>query len=82
MVHQQFTRVFDLLDAYKTFKKEDLFCLKRNDEWKKYSVDETLETIQTLALGLLELKIKPGEKWRSFLVIVQHGILLILPYKS
>ncbi len=62
MVHQQFTRVFDLLDAYASFKKEDLFCLKRNGEWKKYSVDETLETIQTLALGLLELKIKPGEK--------------------
>ena len=36
--------------------------MKRDGEWKKYSVDETLETIQTLALGLLELKIKPGEK--------------------
>jgi long-chain acyl-CoA synthetase len=62
MVHQQFTRVFDILQAYASFKKEDLFNLKRDGEWKKYSVDETLETIQTLALGLVELKIKPGEK--------------------
>jgi long-chain acyl-CoA synthetase len=62
MVHQQFNRVFDLLDAYQHFQKEDLFNLKRNGEWKKYSAADTLENIQTLALGLLELKVKPGDK--------------------
>jgi long-chain acyl-CoA synthetase len=62
MVHQQFNRVFDLLDAYQHFQKEDLFNLKRNGEWKKYSAADTLENIQTLALGLLELKVKAGDK--------------------
>jgi len=62
MVHQQFNRVFDLLNAYQSFQKEDLFNLKRNGEWKKYSAADTLENIQTLALGLLELKVKPGDK--------------------
>ena len=62
MVHQQFTRVFDLLIAYKNFQKADLFNRKRDGEWKNYSTSDTLETIQTLALGLLELKVKPGDK--------------------
>ena len=62
MVHQQFTRVFDLLIAYKNLQKSDLFNLKRDGEWKNYSASDTLETIQTLALGLLELKVKPGDK--------------------
>ena len=62
MVHQQFNRVFDLLDAYQNFQKVDLFNLKRNGEWKNYSAASTLENIQTLALGLLELKVKPGDK--------------------
>ena len=62
MVHQQFTRVFDLLIAYKNLQKADLFNLKRDGEWKNYSASDTLETIQTLALGLLELKVNPGDK--------------------
>ena len=62
MVHQQFTRVFDLLIAYKNFQKADLFNRKRDGEWKNYSTSDTLEIIQTLALGLLELKVKPGDK--------------------
>jgi long-chain acyl-CoA synthetase len=62
MVHQQFTRVFDLLIAYKNFQKADIFNRKRDGEWKNYSTSDTLEIIQTLALGLLELKVKPGDK--------------------
>lgn len=62
MVHQQFNRVFDLLIAYKTFQKEDLFNKKRDGEWKNYSASSTLENIQSLALGLLELQVKPGDK--------------------
>ncbi len=62
MVHQQFTRVFDLLIAYKNFQKADLLNLKRDGEWKSYSTSDTLETIQTLALGLLEINVKPGDK--------------------
>jgi long-chain acyl-CoA synthetase len=62
MVHQQFNRVFDLLNAYQSFQKEDLFNKKRDGEWKNYSSASTLENIQTLALGLLELQVKPGDK--------------------
>jgi long-chain acyl-CoA synthetase len=62
MFHQQFNRVFDLLDAYKNSTKEDLFNLKRNGEWRNYSAANTLENIHTLALGLLELKVKSGDK--------------------
>ncbi|MFM6937939.1 MAG: AMP-dependent synthetase/ligase, partial [Aquirufa sp.] len=57
-----FTRVFDLLPIYDQLHKSDLFCLKRNGEWRKYSSEETLDIIQDLALGLLALKIKPGDK--------------------
>ena len=56
------TRVFDLLKPLETHQISDLFCQKRDGEWRKYSCAETLENIQTLALGLLELKVKPGDK--------------------
>jgi long-chain acyl-CoA synthetase len=36
--------------------------MKRNGEWRKYSSEETIETIHDVALGLLSLKIKPGDK--------------------
>jgi long-chain acyl-CoA synthetase len=62
MVHQHFNRVFDLLDAYQNFQKVDLFNLKRNSEWKAYSAADTLENIQTLALGLLALEVQLGDK--------------------
>ncbi len=55
MVHQQFTRVFDLLIAYQNFQKADLFNLKRDGEWKNYSTSDTLETIQTFTFGFFAL---------------------------
>ncbi len=57
-----FNRVFDLLPIYDRLHKSDLFCLKRNGEWRKYSSQESREIIQDVALGLLALKIKPGDK--------------------
>ncbi len=57
-----FNRVFDLLPIYDRLHKSDLFCLKRNGEWRRYSSEESIEIIQDLALGLLDLKIKPGDK--------------------
>jgi len=56
------TRVFDLLKPLETHQILDLFCQKRDGEWRKYSSAETLENIHSLALGLLELGLKPGEK--------------------
>lgn len=60
--NHQITRVFDLLKAFETQQIPDLFCQKRDGEWRKYSSAETIENIQSLALGLLELGLKPGEK--------------------
>ncbi|MHA8060000.1 AMP-dependent synthetase/ligase [Aquirufa beregesia] len=62
MKHASLTRVFDLLDVYKTFHKSDLFNKKEDGYWKNYSNTDTLETIEQLALGLLSLGIKPGDK--------------------
>ncbi|CAM4179464.1 long-chain fatty acid--CoA ligase [Cytophagaceae bacterium 50C-KIRBA] len=62
MKHASLTRVFDLLDVYKTFHKSDLFNKKEDGYWKNYSNTDTLETIEQLALGLLNLGIKPGDK--------------------
>lgn len=59
---QSITRVFDLLKPLETHQIPDLFCQKRDGEWRKYSSAETLENIHSLALGLLELGLKPGEK--------------------
>ena len=56
------TRVFDLLKPLETHQISDLFCQKRDGEWRKYSSEETLSTIQSIALGLLDLGLKPGEK--------------------
>jgi long-chain acyl-CoA synthetase len=64
-----FTRVFDLLPIYEKLHKEDLFCLKRDGEWRKYSSEEFLDIIQDVAIGLLALKIKPGDK---IAIISQH----------
>ncbi len=57
-----FNRVFDLLPIYDRLHKSDLFCLKRNGEWRRYSSEESIEIIQDVALGLLDLKVKPGDK--------------------
>ena len=60
--HEQFTRVFDLLPQYQQLHKSDLFNIKRDGEWRHYSSSELLEIINKTALGLLALKIKPGDK--------------------
>lgn len=60
--HEHFTRVFDLLPQYQQLHKSDLFNLKRDGEWRHFSSTEMLDIIHETALGLLALKIKPGEK--------------------
>ncbi|MHA8088163.1 AMP-dependent synthetase/ligase [Aquirufa sp. Wall-65K1] len=62
MKHASLTRVFDLLDVYKTFHKSDLLNKKEDGYWKNYSNTDTLETIEQLALGLWSLGVKPGDK--------------------
>ena len=60
--HEHFTRVFDLLPQYQQIQKSDLFNLKRDGEWRHFSSAEMLDIIHETALGLLALKIKPGDK--------------------
>jgi long-chain acyl-CoA synthetase len=60
--HEHFTRVFDLLPQYQQLHKSDLFNLKRDGEWRHFSSTEVLDIIHETALGLLALKIKPGDK--------------------
>lgn len=60
--HEHFTRVFDLLPQYQQIQKSDLFNLKRDGEWRHFSSSEMLDIIHETALGLLALKIKPGDK--------------------
>ncbi|WP_395785128.1 AMP-dependent synthetase/ligase [Aquirufa sp.] len=60
--HEHFTRVFDLLPQYQQLHKSDLFNLKRDGEWRHFSSTEMLDIIHETALGLLALKIKPGDK--------------------
>ena len=58
------TRLFDLLDNYiekYPNQKAALVC-KRDGVWKKFSIQEYIESTNTISYGMLELGIKPGDK--------------------
>jgi long-chain acyl-CoA synthetase len=58
------TRLFDLLDNYiENYPNQDaaLVC-KRDGAWKKFSIQEYIESTNNISYGLLELGIKPGDK--------------------
>jgi len=58
------TRLFDLLDNYiEKYPAQDaaLVC-KRDGEWKKFSIQEYIESTNIISYGLLKLGIKPGDK--------------------
>lgn len=57
------TRVFDILDLYKTkYKKDDLLCGKENKQWKKYSSEDFINFSSWTAFGLINLGLIPGDK--------------------
>lgn len=57
------TRVFDILDLYKsTYKKEDLLCGKQNRQWRKYSSDECLDIINQVSYGLSALGLNDQDR--------------------
>jgi len=62
MEHQQLERVFDLLIAYSDKQMTDLFNKKTQGVWKNYSASEALDIINDVALGLIDLGIKPNDK--------------------
>ncbi len=57
------TRVFDILDLYKTtYKKDDLLCCKENKKWKKYSSDDFINYSNWTSYGLLNLGLERNDK--------------------
>jgi long-chain acyl-CoA synthetase len=57
------TRVFDILDLYKTtFKKEDVLSAKENKQWKKYSSDDLITKTNAVSYGLLALGLTDKDK--------------------
>ena len=57
------TRLFDILDhQLANCPQADCIATKENGEWRMYSTAQVLETSELLALGLMALGIKPGDK--------------------
>jgi long-chain acyl-CoA synthetase len=57
------TRVFDILDLYKsTYKKDDLLCCKENKQWKRYSSIDLINYCNWTSYGLLNLGLERNDK--------------------
>ncbi|MCB0771631.1 MAG: AMP-binding protein, partial [Flavobacteriales bacterium] len=80
----QLQRLFDIpryqLERY---PKSDAIATKENGQWRTYSIQEVLATSERLALGLIALGVKPGDKVaigsgnRSEWCLVDQAILRI-----
>ena len=61
--HQTATRIFDLLEtSVKPLNKEDVFACKIQGNWRKYSAQEVIDTVNKVSLGLLKLGVKRDDK--------------------
>ncbi len=59
----EITRVFDILDLYKTkYKKEDVLAAKENKVWKKHSSDDFIKNVDLVSYGLLSLGLTNKDK--------------------
>ena len=58
------TRIFDLLQRYKeNYKpKDDVLASKEDGKWKKYTLDEYIETANNISYAFLKSGIKEGDK--------------------
>jgi long-chain acyl-CoA synthetase len=57
------SRLFDLLDRQLAeFPQEVCIATKEKEVWRKYSTASLIDTAEQLALGLMDLGIKPGDK--------------------
>ncbi len=57
------TRVFDILELYKTtHTKEDLLCAKENKHWKKYSGTDFINYSNWMSYALFALGLKENDK--------------------
>ncbi|MES2565447.1 MAG: long-chain fatty acid--CoA ligase [Bacteroidota bacterium] len=59
----EITRVFDILELYKTkYRKDDILSAKENKEWKKYSSDDLINYTNLVSSGLLALGLTDKDK--------------------
>ena len=59
----EITRVFDILDLYKTtYKKEDVLSAKENKQWKKYSSEDLITKTNSVSYGLIALGLTDKDK--------------------
>lgn len=57
------TRVFDILDLYKSkYRKDDILCCKENKQWKKYNSDDLIAFSNQTAHGLINLGLGRNDK--------------------
>jgi long-chain acyl-CoA synthetase len=57
------TRVFDLLPAYVAkYNLPDALACKVAGEWRKYSAQEIIQTVNQLSLGLMKMGVKKDDK--------------------
>jgi len=56
------TRLFDILDLYKTHSKDDLLCAKEDKHWKKYSSNDFINRSNWVSYGLFALGLSEGDK--------------------
>jgi long-chain acyl-CoA synthetase len=56
-------RLFDLLHRLKQLPhKPDALAAKENGEWRKYSTQEYIDTVNALSYAFIEIGIRPGDK--------------------
>jgi len=57
-------RIFDLLSHYKENYswKKDAIAGKENGEWKQYSIDEYIESVNNISYGLIAIGIRKNDK--------------------
>lgn len=57
------TRLFDLLDNYlENYPEQDAaLAYKRQGKWRKFSIQEYIEIVNSLSYGMLKLGVKPGD---------------------
>ena len=59
----EITRVFDILELYKTkYIKDDVLSGKENKQWKKYSSQDLINTVNNTSFGLLALGLTDKDK--------------------
>ena len=59
----EITRVFDILELYKTtYRKEDVLSSKENKQWKKHSSDDLINNVNSVSYGLLALGLTDKDK--------------------